>query len=256
MSVAFKGPISLDCLRIGLNLPALNNVGGCTMCCWVDLNSLPDPAVNEFYAFCEFSVGPPPGTSSASRFAFEFQNRAPPGTTVDIGCVIRSQDADGGTEVDSAPGSAAAGKSHYAASVNYQTGEVRIYRNGLLLTSQIADPATFTLGNTSPTNSKVAGLGSADDGSEEFTDGRIEDLRVYSRILSDNEILTIFSCQGIDGIVQGLQHRFELQSGFDGLAVLSLSAQDSAFRLQDAVTLTGTPSYSPSIGPTYRRRLP
>jgi hypothetical protein len=255
MSLNCKGPASLDCLRIGTNLPALNNVGGATMTCWVDLNDLPDPTVNSFYAFCEFSVGPGNSINDNSRFAYEFQNRAPSGTQVDIGIVCRAQDSDGGSEVDSAANSAIAGKAFYAASIDYTAGFVRIYINASLVATGTA--SNMTIGNTEATNSAVAGIGSADDGLSEFTNGRLEDLRIYSRILSDNEILTIFSCQGIDGIVQGLQHRFELQSGKDGGSAASLSSQDSAFRRQDAFVFNGsTPTFAPSIGPTFRRRLP
>jgi alpha-tubulin suppressor-like RCC1 family protein len=42
----------------------------------------------------------------------------------------------------------------------------------------------------------------------QYLKGFLEDVRIYNRVLSSDEIKTIYSCQGCDGIVYGLQHRF------------------------------------------------
>lgn len=252
MSVNFRGLLANDSIRIGINLGALQNVGGASMSCWTDIRTLPDPAVHRASAFCEYSVGG--ALNDNSRFAFEFQNNAadPPGKC--YATVTRRLDADGGSEDQSPPNTATAGRAFIVATVNYQTGEVKLYKDAVLINTTIA---TWTAGgNTQNTASAVAGIGSADDGLTEFTDGLLEDLRIYSRVLSPNEILTMFSCQGIDGIVLGLQSRFELQSGGFDQPVSAISPQDCAQRATGASVISGAPTYRGSIGPTFRRRLP
>lgn len=255
MSVDYKGNASQDALRIGVALAALQNVPGVTMTAWTDIDSMPDPAVHRASAFCEYSVGG--ALNDNSRFAFELQNNAadPPGRC--YATVTRRLDADAGSEDQTPPGTAAPGRVFVAATVNYLTGQVIFYKfSGVGLSTVSAAIASWAAGgNTSNTTSSVAGIGTSDDGLTEFTDGRLEDLRIYSRVLSADEIQCIFECQGVDGIVFGLQSRFELQSGSVGQLVSTLAAQDSAQQQTSASAISGTPSYAESIGPTFRRRL-
>jgi hypothetical protein len=204
--------------------------------------------------FSEFSIGGvPPATNS--RFAFEVNNRPPGGSTARIRLIGRAQDTDGTGFTVSDDGTMTAGRAFIAASINYQTGQQKIWINAVLMNTAI-NPA-ITTGNTSNTPTANAGIGSSDDGLSEFMNGRIEDLRIYNRVLSDDEVLTIFGCQGVDGIVFGLRSRYELQSGPTNKLVSDLSAQDSGPVAQDAYVFNGsTPTYAPSIGPTFRRRLP
>jgi len=41
----------------------------------------------------------------------------------------------------------------------------------------------------------------------------VEDVRIYNRVLSANEVSTIYACKGVDGIVHGLLHRWLLDEG-------------------------------------------
>jgi hypothetical protein len=254
MSLDCSNPFSPgDALSLGLNLPTLNGAPGCTLMAWTSLDQLPNPLVDDFGAFFEISIGPPPGVSTVSRVAFEIGNRDPAGTQVEYGVIVRAPDSDG-QEVNSGPGTAAGGLAHVAITVNVATKIVLFYKNGQVITAALAsnlvDP---TFENT---NSKVASIAAADDSSREYIDGRLEDLRVYNRVLTADEIQTIYQCQGIDGIVLGLQHRFELQSGPAGTSFLAISAQDSAQLQRDATVSSGNPLYAESIAPTFRRRLP
>ena len=254
MSLDCKNPFAPgDALTLGLNLPTLNGASGCTMMSWTDLDAMPNPDVDDFAGFFEISIGPPPGVSNVSRVAFEIGNRAPAGTQIEYGVIVRAPDSNG-QEVNSGAGSGQGGLVHVAITIDLITKIITFYKNGQAITAafapSIVDPAFEN------TNSKVAAIAAADDSSREFIDGRLEDLRVYNRVLSANEIQTIFECQGVDGIVLGLRHRFELQSGPAGSTFLGISAQDSAELARDAVVSSGSPTYAESIAPTFRRRLP
>ena len=48
---------------------------------------------------------------------------------------------------------------------------------------------------------------------DEYYDGFIEDMRIYNRVLSANEIATIYGCNGLDVIVHGLLHRWIMSEG-------------------------------------------
>ncbi len=45
----------------------------------------------------------------------------------------------------------------------------------------------------------------------QYFDGYIEDLRIYNRVLSANEIATIYGCKGTDSITYGLIHKWPMQ---------------------------------------------
>jgi len=253
MAINYSG--SNESLVIHLDLPTLNNVPGATGAVWVDLDALPDPAVDTIATCIEISIGPPGGaTSDNARFAMSINNPDATNVNARLRCSVRSLDGDTVSNIDSAAGTASPGKFHFAATCDYTTGQVKIYKNGVLITTGIGP--NITLGNTSATNSKVGAIAAANDNVNEFIDGRLEDLRVWSRVLDANEILTIFSTEGIDGMVFGSRQRFEMQSGSDGMTVNTLSVQDSGPLRIDAARFNGTPTYRPSIAPTFRRRLP
>lgn len=251
MSMNCQDPISQDSLSLGRNVPSINGSSEATVCCWYELDSLPDPAIHPLAeaAFFEISVEAP---FFVSRVAFELRNPAPSGSAITLVCVLRAPDGSAQT-ISAGPGTATAARTHVAVTINLVSQEVRFYSNGQRIVSIIT---TVTGPAFTDSDSNFVAVASSDANVDEFIDGRIEDVRVYNRALSDNEIKTIFACQGIDGIVFGLRHRFELQSGNSNLPVLSISAQDSGPLRHDASVATGNPMYRPSIGPTYRRRVP
>lgn len=76
----------------------------------------------------------------------------------------------------------------------------------------------------------------------EFFLGRMEDLRVYSRALSINELTTIYNCKGSDSIVDGLLGRW-VMDGQTGQSLSGGTVVDSGpYGLNAAVT--GSPSYA------------
>lgn len=80
----------------------------------------------------------------------------------------------------------------------------------------------------------------------------LEDVRMYDRVLSAAEIETMYCCQGHDGIIYGLLHRWLLNEGSDGQVV---SGSESVIDYFGDVPLT--PTNSPIYRPSYlsfRRR--
>ncbi len=74
-------------------------------------------------------------------------------------------------------------------------------------------------------------------------DGRISDLRIYNRILSADEIATIYAARGVDGIVDGLVMRHMMDE--DALGVVA-SGTDLHKDLSNSGN-DGTPSASPTF---------
>ena len=72
------------------------------------------------------------------------------------------------------------------------------------------------------------------------TNGILDDVRVYNRVLSANEIQTIYACGGCDTIVYGLQNRWLLNEGADGVA-----ASGAGIIKDMCGVTTGTPVSSP-----------
>jgi hypothetical protein len=76
-----------------------------------------------------------------------------------------------------------------------------------------------------------------------FFAGTLDDVRVYNRVLSANEISTIYACRGRDNIYYGLQDRWCLNEGYDTQAV------SGANSVKDMV---GTNHYTATNSPTYK----
>lgn len=55
-------------------------------------------------------------------------------------------------------------------------------------------------------------------GINEFMQGAMEDFRVYNRVLTQAEIETIATCDGTDGIIEGLDYWWPLNDGAPGVS--------------------------------------
>jgi hypothetical protein len=241
-------------LNMGVNIPSLNNVGAATIMGWVYMTTLPPalPDPQNKYMLLGLSIGPgsDPRTDS-SRMEIEIQNPS------HFNGVSRLLDTDVFAQSVSTPdGQFVIGTPvHVAFTANYQTGAVKLYTNGRLV-MEASIVWNGGLGNTSATNSACGAAGSEEGLQSEFTDGTYEDLRVYNRELTPDEILTIYNTQGIDGIVRGLQQRYELQDNATGKTTASSAPADSAIQGFNLSSSPSSPVFQPSIAPTYRRRLP
>jgi hypothetical protein len=89
----------------------------------------------------------------------------------------------------------------------------QVYVNGVLENTK-----TYTATDTQSSN--VMGIGSRTTAiSGQSTNGILDDLRVYNRVLSAGEIQTIYNCQGSDHIWYGLVNKWLLNEGPSGTTV-------------------------------------
>lgn len=99
-----------------------------------------------------------------------------------------------------------------------------------------------TIGN------RTAGLGS----DRQFY-GRMEDTRLYDRILSAAEIQTIYTSEGVDGIVQGLVGRWPMNEQTPGTAASGAGSVKDVSVNGNHATPNDSPLYEASILKSRRR---
>jgi len=109
-----------------------------------------------------------------------------------------------------------------------------IYVNGVLEGSQTG--LEVPTGTTLSIGDRFGGP------ANQCTNGILEDMRVYTRVLSADEIATIYACRGTDTIVQGLQNRWLLNEGAEGVVA------SGAGIIKD---LTGSQNGTPVNSPTW-----
>jgi hypothetical protein len=120
---------------------------------------------------------------------------------------------------------------HIAATVD-ATKFGQIYINGVMEASGIGnDTATRTTLSIGNRNGAAA---------NQCTNGVLDDVRVYTRVLRADEIATIYACRGSDSIYFGLQNRWLLNERAEGVIASGTGI------IKDMVgARTGTPVSSP-----------
>ena len=109
----------------------------------------------------------------------------------------------------------------------------------------------FGAAATDNTPSQNGALGSRSNATQ-VIDGFIEDFRLYNRIISPNEALTLATSLGKDGIYSGIQHYFPLNDGVPGTSVVTTANLSNAERIVG--TPIGTPAFAPGISVARQRQ--
>lgn len=234
---------SLQRIDLGLDLPLLNGAAGGTLMGWIRTTRISGADQR----IISIAIGPPPGTTNSSRL----------GLILITGGIVAAigRDADGAspTTVSSPVSQYAAGVwTHVGCTYDCPTRLASLYVNGVLVGS-----GTFTNSsgaNYSSTNSKNASIGASTNGIDSFMDGDIEDARVYRRVLSEAEFMTIFSTMGKDGIVNGLEGRWHMREQGEGIGVGSVI--DSSNSGIGGLPSATPPTYSGSSISSPRSRRP
>jgi hypothetical protein len=155
-----------------------------------------------------------------------------------IGLLGWALDDGGGLEIDDATATIAAGElAHITGVFDFAGSRAILYKNGVQRFNSAANwGATSTPNTTGDAFISRTTLGGAN--------GVMEDVRCYNRVLGQNEVLTIYTGQGKDGIVAGLQNRWMLNEGAPGGSISTGSIVDLGVQRAVPASLTGTaPTY-------------
>jgi len=113
-----------------------------------------------------------------------------------------------------------------------------IYINGYLDNTSSILSLTPSAGNLR--------IGRKAGAASEYLNGSVEDMRIYNRILSQDEIETIYYTKGTDGIVQNLNHRWIFNEGSES----SVASGSGVIKDRTVNGLHMTPNNSPTFGGT------
>lgn len=142
---------------------------------------------------------------------------------------------------------------HCAATWDSTSQTTKIYMNGAL-SSSTSVPGT-TISNTASSQFSIGvNIGVGNTGATQFLNGLIEDVRVYNRLLSANEILTISSLYGQDYITNNLLIRYMLNEGASGTNVVVANIKDSSINKVALTNMVGTPTYNISDNCSFTRQ--
>ncbi|KKL97978.1 hypothetical protein LCGC14_1829030 [marine sediment metagenome] len=125
----------------------------------------------------------------------------------------------------------------------YDGSTLRVYLDG------VQDGGTSAVLGTIRTGSQDVWLGAnPNTASDRPWDGDIDDARIYDRALTAEEILTIFTARGTDGIVDGLLSRYQLNEQPPGTVVpVTADFVKDAGPSKNDGDAVGGPIYSDSI---------
>jgi hypothetical protein len=197
VSLFFDGVSSVN---MGPGHPYGQNVGGCTLMAWARLET---PTANKSV------VGFRGGGS---------QTRAKLNVDTDLQVSLRAValDADTSSVFTSGTTIVPFARTHIAGVVKFSSKAGLIYINGQAVAAGVF--TNMTAGNSSNTAASLAAFGSGEIGTNNRWLGELEDVRVYNRILTSEEILTIYTGLGKDGNVQDLMGRWPCNDLGDGVA--------------------------------------
>jgi MSHA biogenesis protein MshQ len=137
---------------------------------------------------------------------------------------------------------------HIGMSRNTSTGAIALYVDGV---------AVSGTGDTDTKTTPFYSIGRIEDvgtvpATPEYFSGSLDDVRVYTRVLSAVEFETIRITRGLDCIVYGLQYRWMMDEGSEGsAATVASSIKDMAGNQHG--TPVGSPTYAGSFLKTRRR---
>lgn len=77
-----------------------------------------------------------------------------------------------------------------SAVIDYQNDVIKIYMNGQKKAEQVVN---FSSSTTPGTNSSCVNVGAQEFGASKVLNGEMDDVRIYSKALTDQEILSIFN---------------------------------------------------------------
>jgi hypothetical protein len=135
---------------------------------------------------------------------------------------------------------------HVVSTWNLGTAAGQAFRDGVLV------------GSSSDRNTAAAGLFtlSGRNGAGNYFAGELYDIRIYNRVISPAEVVTIFNSEGNDSIVDGLLNRWRMDESTAGIVFSGAAVgKDIGQNRQDLTSFTGAPTYVYNAPFGGRRRL-
>jgi Concanavalin A-like lectin/glucanases superfamily len=205
-------PNNVNGITIPGPLTATANQSALTGMCWFNLFALPTTPGNALFDWTTGAI------LTGSRFGLNTSSSVPN----KLRCVAKCTDTDVLSSFDSTNNVLTPGLwQHAAFTIDYVAQTPLLYVNGV--NQPVAGVSSLTGTATSNTSSAAAKIG-GDINNTVFVNGLIEDVRLYQRALSVQEIMTIFTAQGMDGIVQGLASRYVCNDLANGQPVAGISS--------------------------------
>lgn len=109
------------------------------------------------------------------------------------------------------------------------------YVNGALVTTTTR---STPVGTKSSDAAGVLRIGQIHNASTRTFDGQITGARMYNRLLTANEILTIYTTRGNDGIISGVAGRWAMKELSDGTAASATGIMDFSANNNDSTAVT------------------
>ncbi len=170
-----------DYVHLGTQLTILRKVGGCTLAAWVRPDQLAAGDEQNVVLAISKHSGDTPGYDSRATLVLTDAGNVEAGG--------RSADSDKYQKTKTGNRPVPVGRwTHVAATFDYAADRIQIYVNGVLAASGTVD---FSSAATSNTTSTCAAIGSDDNGSRRYFDGRLSDVRVYTRALAAAELAAL-----------------------------------------------------------------
>ncbi len=155
-----------------------------------------------------------------------------------LSLISRASDVDAEHDCNSAAGTIAVNTWYHVVGVaDLVNATQTLYINGIQNVQSTA--VAFNQTTTSNTNAYNSCIGSQDNGSAAYMSGYIHDVRIFSRALTANEVMTIYVSGGKDSIIYKQDGRFLLSEGPTGTTISSVVNLGT-------VGTAGTPVNSPT----------
>lgn len=222
-------------LAISSSLGAAQNVAGNTVSMWVRPSG-----VATAYAMVYWTIS---GANNAARLSLSIQT-----SPVLYRFTGRRAVAEGSQNINSTTTPASGTLVHLCGVAGWTTQQLRLYVNGVQENS--VAPATWTA-NSENTASQVARIASRGDSTAAgYFQGTLDDVRIYQRVLSAQEVMNLYMARGADSIVNGLYDRWKIIGGTTGSVIGTVPSIGSN---QGSAVATNSPTFAESIAKTRTR---
>ena len=202
MAILFTAASSMR-LALTARTDALSSVNAATLTAWVNMVSFPSASTT--------IVAVSTGNAANPRALMGFAS------TNQLTAGGRVADPNAYQSINSGSVFPTGSWVHVAATLDYANKIIRLYQNGsLIITSGTL--SGWTAAPTGAGTSAGSTIGSASNGGSQYLNGSVADVRIYDRLLSTDEVLSISNARGQDTSFYRLRHWYPLTEGVAGVA--------------------------------------